>query len=91
MQGDAADSLREQLVLEDAVPLLVAVDVWRGAVSVLEDEDDEESIAISAASTIAFMEAFLAGDLPSAPIGVHLPPPPRPHALQQQDAQPLEA
>ncbi|KAJ1524213.1 hypothetical protein ONE63_010733 [Megalurothrips usitatus] len=100
--GDAADGLREQLVLEDAVPLLVAVDVWRGAVSVLEDEADEDEAddaegttgAISAASAIAFMVAFLDGELPSAPLGVYLPPPPRPHhALLQQDAQPtiLEA
>ncbi|KAK3933258.1 Nucleoredoxin [Frankliniella fusca] len=98
--GDAADGLREQLVLEDTVPLLVAVDVWRGAVSVLEDEADDDELdeerdggagAISAASAVAFMEAFLAGDLPTAPIGVYLPPPPRPHQALLQDALPVEA
>ncbi|XP_052132155.1 nucleoredoxin-like [Frankliniella occidentalis] len=95
--GDAADGLREQLVLEDAVPLLVAVDVWRGAVSVLEDEADEDEVdedrdgAINAASAVAFMDAFLAGDLPSAPIGVYLPPPPRPHQALLQDALAVEA
>lgn len=88
--GDAADGLREQLVLEDSVPLLVAVDVWRGAVSVLEDEVDEDEEdaedAISAASAVAFMEAFLAGELPSAPLGVYLPRPPPPHHALMQDA-----
>jgi len=77
-----SDHIRAALLLEDAVPLLAAVDASRGVVCVLEDDEDEDDEAsngaapgnpgnpVTAAAAAAFAEDFVRGQLRAAPVGL---------------------
>jgi len=63
LQCETSDLLREFVGLDDAVPLLTAIDIAGGQLSVMEDGAE-----ITEHSVISFVTRFLDGTLPTTDI-----------------------
>lgn len=63
LQCETSDLLREFVGLDDAVPLLTAIDIPGGQLSVMEDGAE-----ITEHSVTTFVTRFLDGNLPSSDI-----------------------
>jgi hypothetical protein len=63
LQCETSDLLREFVGLDDAVPLLTAIDIAGGQLSIMEDGAE-----ITEHSVISFVTKFLDGTLPTTDI-----------------------
>ena len=63
LQCETSDLLREFVGLDDAVPLLTAIDIAGGQLSIMEDGAE-----ITEHSVISFVTRFLDGTLPTTDI-----------------------